>query len=184
MSHIECPHCGYKALSVATRCPRCGGDLPPQRLRHPDVKPLLARLRPVFIFAGAIVAGIVAVMVVRHRAGSTALVVPPAAAPLDTASSIEPQPSPQPRPPSAPAAAPAPEVRPAAGQAVRRYARTWVNIREGRGRGTPAVRVLNPGEAVRVDSLRRGWYRVLVDGRTLGYVHRGQLDAAPPPAQP
>jgi len=45
------------------------------------------------------------------------------------------------------------------------------------------VRVLNPGEAVLVDSLKRGWYRVLADGRIVGYVHRTQLDAAPPAAR-
>jgi hypothetical protein len=32
-----------------------------------------------------------------------------------------------------------------------------------------------------VDSLLRGWYRVLEDGRTIGYVHRSTLAAAPPP---
>jgi hypothetical protein len=42
------------------------------------------------------------------------------------------------------------------------------------------VAVLNPGDAVIVDSLVRGWYRVLVDGRALGYVHRSTLDVARP----
>jgi hypothetical protein len=40
--------------------------------------------------------------------------------------------------------------------------------------------MLNPGDAVMVDSLVRGWYRVLVDGRVLGYVHRSTLDVARP----
>jgi hypothetical protein len=193
MSYIECGQCGHKALSVATRCPRCGHDLPPQRLRPPEPKPELPRLRPVLLVAGAVVAGVAIVLVARHRAGSSADVVPPAAAPLDTAASLEPQPRPQPPPagdstssamPAPSARAPAPEVRPAAGQAGRRYARTWVNVREGRGRDTPVIRVLNPGEAVRVDSLIKGWYRVLVDGLPLGYVHRRQLDAVPPPDRP
>ena len=198
MSYIECTKCGHKALSVATRCPRCGHDLPPQRLRPPEPKPELPRLRPVLLVAGAVVAGVVIVLVARHRADSTAVVVPPVAAPLDTAAALEPQPRPQPPPPAddttnsampapsarPPAPAPAPEVRPAAGKAGRRYARTWVNVREGRGRDTPVIRVLDPGEAVRVDSLIKGWYRVLVDGRPLGYVHRRQLDAVPPPERP
>jgi hypothetical protein len=42
------------------------------------------------------------------------------------------------------------------------------------------VAVLNPGDAVLVDSLVRGWYRVLVDGRAVGYVHRSTLDATRP----
>jgi hypothetical protein len=45
-----------------------------------------------------------------------------------------------------------------------------------RSRATPAVRVLNPGDAVQVDSLSRGWYRVLIDGHPAGYVHRSNLD--------
>jgi hypothetical protein len=63
---------------------------------------------------------------------------------------------------------------------VTRYARTWVNVRGGRANGTASVRVLSPGEQVLVDSLRGGWYRVLADGRPLGYVHRSNLDIAPP----
>jgi hypothetical protein len=44
--------------------------------------------------------------------------------------------------------------------------------------------VLNPGEAVLVDSLRRGWYRVVVEGRTAGYVHRDNLVVVPPARTP
>jgi hypothetical protein len=40
--------------------------------------------------------------------------------------------------------------------------------------------MLNPGDAVTVDSLVRGWYRVTVDGRALGYVHRSNLDVSRP----
>jgi hypothetical protein len=72
-------------------------------------------------------------------------------------------------------AAPAP-----AGPGIRRYAQTWVNVRGDRARSAPAVGLLNPGDAVTVDSLVRGWYRVLVDGRTLGYVHRSMLDVSRP----
>ena len=60
-------------------------------------------------------------------------------------------------------------------------ARTWVNVRGARGRAAPSVRVLNPGDVVQVDSLSRGWYRVLIDGRAAGYVHRSNLDPVPPP---
>jgi hypothetical protein len=63
---------------------------------------------------------------------------------------------------------------------ARRFARTWVNVRGARDRAAPVVRVLNPGDAVQVDSLSRGWYRVLIDGRAVGYVHRSNLDPVPP----
>jgi hypothetical protein len=44
--------------------------------------------------------------------------------------------------------------------------------------------VLQPGDAVLVDSLVRGWYRVVADGRTVGYAHRRYLAATPPAAAP
>ena len=66
------------------------------------------------------------------------------------------------------------------GRAIRRYAQTWVNVRGDRTRSAPTVAMLNPGDSVTVDSLVRGWYRVLVDGRTLGYVHRSTLDVSRP----
>jgi hypothetical protein len=66
------------------------------------------------------------------------------------------------------------------GRAIRRYAQTWVNVRGDRTRSAPTVAMLNPGDSVTVDSLVRGWYRVLVDGRTLGYVHRFTLDVSRP----
>jgi hypothetical protein len=79
------------------------------------------------------------------------------------------------------AAASAPDSTPTpAGAGIRRYAQTWVNVRSDRTRSAPAVGILNPGDAVTVDSLVRGWYRVSVDGRTLGYVHRSALDVSRP----
>ena len=41
-----------------------------------------------------------------------------------------------------------------------------------------------PGELVGVDSLGRGWYRVLVDGVPVGFVDRSSLAPAPPDALP
>ncbi|HEX3274561.1 MAG TPA: SH3 domain-containing protein [Gemmatimonadales bacterium] len=48
----------------------------------------------------------------------------------------------------------------------------WANIRQARARSSPAVGRLEPGDSVMVDSLRGGWYRVLMDGRPVGYLHR------------
>ncbi len=76
-------------------------------------------------------------------------------------------------------AAPAPVLPPPAaaptGQQSRRYASTWVNVRQGRGRDAPTVRVLEPGDAVLVDSLDQGWYRVSIGGQPIGYAHRANL---------
>lgn len=69
---------------------------------------------------------------------------------------------------------------PPSGGPVQRYARTWVNVRAGRSGGTALVRTLRPGEPVMVDSLVAGWYRIVVDGRTDGYVDRSYLDEAAP----
>jgi hypothetical protein len=63
----------------------------------------------------------------------------------------------------------------AAGGPLQRYARTWVSIRAGRSDGSAAVRTLEPGEAVLVDSLSQGWYRVVVGGRAVGYVDGSYL---------
>jgi hypothetical protein len=82
-----------------------------------------------------------------------------------------------------PRAAPVPEVlAPAvpAGDQVRRYATTWVNVRDRRGPGAEPVRVLDPGEAILVDSLVGGWYRVVIDGQPIGYAYGSNLSAETP----
>jgi uncharacterized protein YgiM (DUF1202 family) len=81
-----------------------------------------------------------------------------------------------------PQAAPPVEVTPsrATGRQLQRYAKTWVNVRGGRSRNASAVQVLNPGEAVLVDSLSRGWYRVHVGGQPVGYVDQRYLDMEAP----
>ena len=186
MAYIECPKCGYKALSVATRCPRCGHGFPTLLIRHPVSEPRLHRIWPVLIVAGALL--FVMVMVDRRQAGPREITGSPTRAALDTAPSIPAQPVHQ-TPPSTgdssrPVEPPLAVVPPPAGQWLQRYATTWVNVREARRGGTPAVRVLSPGDTVLVDSLRGGWYRVVVDGRTLGYVDRLYLDTVPPLDQP
>ena len=184
MTYIECPECGQKALSVATRCPRCGHNYPQRPIWKQASSPKLDRLRPLLPIVAVLVVGVVLVVVIARLAGSGPAAVPVVASPVAP-------PGPAPSAPASAAAdsliaaAPPPRAppRPAA-SGVQRYARTWVNVREARGSDAPAVRVLHPGEAVMVDSLRRGWYRVLADGHTLGYVHRSNLDAVPPPTQP
>ena len=185
MSYIECPQCGAKALSVATRCPRCGHNYPSQPIWKQASRSDLNRFRPLLPIVGVLVVGVVLVVAIARLAGPGRAAQPIASAPVRPA----PMDSAPPAPPAAaaaPAAAetvtPAPARQPARG--LQRYARTWVNVRESRARGAAAVRVLSPGEAVTVDSLRRGWYRVLTDNHTLGYVHRSNLASVPPPTRP
>jgi uncharacterized protein YgiM (DUF1202 family) len=72
----------------------------------------------------------------------------------------------------------------AAARAKRLYSSTWLNLRAERRNSSPVLRILHPGEPVRVDSLSQGWYRVVSDGNQPGWVDRRLLDSLPPPAQP
>jgi len=184
MAYIECPKCSYKALSVATRCPRCGHNFPIQLIRHPVSEPQIHKLWPVLILAGVLVTVVVMDMVVRHGAAPRAFTGSPVTPSLDSARYIPPQPvreTPAPTGDSSRSVEPLLSgIPPTGGRGSKRYATTWVNVRENRSGGSAAVRVLNPGEAVLVDSLSGGWYRVVADGRTLGYVDRLYLDTASP----
>jgi hypothetical protein len=67
---------------------------------------------------------------------------------------------------------------------ARRYASTWTNVRADRRNSASVLRVLRPGEAVQVDSLSQGWYRVTSHLQPAGYVDRRLLDTAPLPVSP
>lgn len=188
-AYVECPRCGGTALSVATRCPHCAFDFPPRPLRRSAERPNAARIRLLLAVVGVLVFGIVLLSVAGRRkapAGPGPAAVP-APAPAPAIDSI---PAATPPPPSARAAAPAPvspappapvpEAHAPAVPGLRRYARTWTNVRAGRGVSSPVNRIIEPGAAVLVDSLKRGWYRVLMDGKPVGYVYRTMLQAEPP----
>jgi hypothetical protein len=194
MTYVECPHCGGKALNVATRCPQCGGDFPSRPLQRGAAERTL-RLGPLLL-AAAIVALVVVIGIALSRSGSketsalAAIDTAPAATPrADNPHAATPRADSSggdtfrdtPLPTSAPAlsATPTSTAVPAPTTA-RRYARTWTHVRAAPTRASASTLVLDPGDAVQVDSLRRGWYRVLVDGRPKGYVHRSSLDEAPP----
>jgi hypothetical protein len=184
MAYIECPKCGYQALSVATRCPRCGQEFPTPLIRHPVSGPQIRKLWPLLVLAGILT--IVAVMnaVLRPRVAPAVLTESLVAPPLDSVRYIPIQPVAETAAPAGEGSRPlgplVSEAPPPDRPQVKLYATTWVNIREHRSGGTAAVRILNPGEAVLVDSLVGGWYRIVVDGRTLGYVDRSYLDTAAP----
>jgi hypothetical protein len=194
MTYMECPQCGRKALSVATRCPHCGVAFPSKPLQGSAPGYRLDRMRPVLAVGGVLALGAVLLTVVLPRlaskpaapaGGASASETTPTHATLPRAVSADSPVAADPsdavttvQPPAVPSApiSPTPPSPPA-----KRFARTWVNVRGGRGRATPTVRVLNPGDAVQVDSLSRGWYRVVIDGRAAGYVHRSNLDPVSPP---
>jgi ribosomal protein L37E len=181
-TYMECPQCGRKALSVATRCPHCGVAFPSKPLQRSAPGYRLDRLRPVLATGGVLILGAVLLAVVLPRLGSKAAA--PALAPAPgtvAADSTVDGAAPDGAPPVQPSAASAAPVTPTPHSPLaQRFARTWVNVRGARGRDAPAVRVLNPGDSVQVDSLSHGWYRVLIDGRAVGYVHRSNLDTVSP----
>jgi hypothetical protein len=157
--------------------PHCGEGIPST---CSSTRPGRSSDRLVVLLAGA--ALVVGLVFLGGRAGSAPKTVAlPQAAAEDT---VQPAPdTTSPPTPTAAAAAVAPppaDQPPAARSALRRYARTWVNVRAGRSGAAPGVRILSPGESILVDSLRRGWYRVLADGRAQGYVDRTFLDTVPP----
>jgi hypothetical protein len=192
-TYMECPQCGRKALSVATRCPHCGVAFPSKPLQRSAPGHRLDRLRPALAVGGVLILGVVLLAVVLPRLGSKAaapaqgtpsgetspsLPTPPGAVAAD--STIAGSASDRVAPVQPPAVSAAPVTPASPSPPARRYARTWVNVRAARSRAAPAVRVLNPGDTVEVDSLSRGWYRVLIDGRAAGYVHRSNLDPVSP----
>jgi hypothetical protein len=135
-----------------------------------------------------VVAAVGVVATLRRPGARQAAAAGPARATATAAESLPgsdmARPGPRARPVAPRAAADRAEPAAASANRVTRYARTWVNVRDGRAQATPSVRVLTPGEQVLVDSLKGGWYRVLAQGRTLGYVHRSNLEAGPPGARP
>ncbi len=194
-TYMQCPQCGRKALSVATRCPHCGVAFPSRPLQRSAPGDRRALLRPVLAVSGVLVLGAL-LAVVLPRLASKAAIPARGALPRET-SPILSEPGgatsadaavegvrsggdAAPQATALRAVATAPVGPAAAGPPTRRVARTWVNVRGGRSRGAPVVLVLNPGDTVQVDSLSRGWYRVLIDGRAAGYVYRSNLDPVPP----
>ncbi len=209
MSYVNCPDCNQKALSVATRCPRCGLAFE-GRFAGPPVKrsrPIV----PILLLTGGLAGVLVAVNLVVRETGTAPptrapVVRPPAArAPVARAPVVSEGMAPPPRAESLPAApptrtepepqplvvAPPPAARPAAEPRMAlavagesRYANTWVNVRAGRSPSAPVIRTLEPGELVAVDTPQQGWYRVVNGGREPGYVDGRFLDTAPPPDSP
>jgi hypothetical protein len=168
-SYKQCSECGKRALSIATRCPGCGRELP-----APEADPVLdlRRFRSPRVLGGIIatIAVLTATALARSRrplvqqssfavaqsasALSAVAYTTTAAARLDTVR-----------------AAPLPTA--SAGQLL--VARSWTNVRKSRSKRADLEAVLLPGDTVLADSLEQGWYRVALDGEVLGYAHRSTL---------
>jgi hypothetical protein len=209
MPYNVCPNCGQKALTVATRCPRCGVAFETQFLGRQAPAKRPSRVPMALVIIGG-VALIVVANVVIERSG----IVPPRSAALEPAPRpvVAPQPSRESLLPAAESlrrtrpAAPQPESQPqspapsptraaeslappvplaavapaGASTTERRYASDWTNLRASRSSSAAVIRILRPGEAVLVDSLGQGWYRVVSDGQPVGYADRRLLGTTPP----
>ncbi|MBL8979067.1 MAG: SH3 domain-containing protein [Gemmatimonadetes bacterium] len=108
MSYVNCPDCNQKALSVATRCPRCGLAFE-GRFAGPPVKrsrPIV----PILLLTGGLAGVLVAVnLVVRETGTAPKVGVPVAKAPVVKAPAVSEGmvPPPRPEPARQPAVAPA-----------------------------------------------------------------------------
>lgn len=176
-SYRQCSECGKRALSIATRCPGCGRELPepavPDHGSHD-----LARFMSVPAALGVVVLAGMAITSWERRGidrptpaeSSFIESEPPAVAPfvsmprLDTASAGA---------ATAWAVAGGASTTGAAGE--RLVARSWTNVRSRRTVKGELTAVLMPGDTVVADSLSRNWYRVALEGEVMGYAHRSTL---------
>ena len=160
-SYRQCPDCGKRALSIATRCPGCGRELPPKPAARRGLASGLGRYVP---WLGVLTAGAVLVTVVLGRVGR------PGRAPVEEESSV----AATTRVDTTTAAA-SPAASAPAGELL--VARTWTHVRNRRTVTGEVEAMLMPGDTVLADSLGRGWYRVALEGEVLGYAHRSTLVA-------
>ena len=168
-SYRQCSECGKRALSIATRCPGCGRELPdPAVPDQPAVD--LGHLRSVPVVLGlltlvVVLAGIRSGKRHPQPAGEESSFL----APASNALSIDPlAASPRLATPEA-AAAPAEDT----GRVL--VARTWTHVRSRRSPKAELSAVLTPGDTVLADSLSRGWYRVVLEGEVMGYAYKSGL---------
>ena len=208
MPYTVCPNCGQKALRVATRCPKCGiafeaqfyqHSAPPPRSHGKSVGILIAGVAVVLLVANALWRRFDVPLPPAPQVRKVATAPPREPQPLPQTQtpreslgavreSLGTAPLPQPRLPASPPAAAPRVVAPsatltpiAAAATPHRYASTWMNVRAERRNSAAVLRILHPGEAVQVDSLSQGWYRVVSSGEESGWVDRRLLDSVPPP---
>jgi ribosomal protein L37E len=168
-AYMTCSECGKRALSIATRCPQCGFEFPARPIEQRSWTSDLGRLLPLLVAGGVVAATLTVVTVVVRRTASrpegpaTAEAHATAGSEMDTAVAA---------------------ASPAASRGERRFARTWTNVRSRRSVAGDLVGVLLPGDTVLADSLSRGWWRVIFEGKVMGYAYHTTLVADRPPVGP
>ena len=166
-TYRECPSCGKRALSIATRCPGCGQEFPSQPIRWQAARPDTGRAGPLWA-AAVILLAVAGVLTLATRRGAAGDGDSPVTADTRAEPPVELE-------TAQAAASPAmPDSVPSAG-AVPRRARTWTKVHGRRSTRADLVAVLLPGDTVLADSLRGGWWRVALEGRVLGYVYAPTL---------
>lgn len=168
-SYRQC-QCGKRALGIATRCPSCGSALLSPVVREVGTGPDLGRLLSK-VAGGLIATALVLVAAGLARSHRSPKQPPaPAADPASATSRVAytTQAAARVETPT-PGRAPAPR----AGEVL--VAKTWTNVRKSRDKLAGVQGVLLPGDTVLADSLVDGWYRVVLESKVLGYVHRSTL---------
>jgi hypothetical protein len=166
-SYRQC-ECGKRALSIATRCPACGRELlgPPVKEESTGVD--VGRfLSPRTLGWGLAAAVVVALAVFGRRGRSSADPSSATAGSAGTSAEVGFSRWDALDTVSAPAMAP--------GASELLVAKTWTHVRKTRRVSGEVEAVLLPGDTVVADSLRRGWYRVALEGEVLGYAHQSTL---------
>jgi hypothetical protein len=179
-------------LSIATRCPGCGRELPSPQApdrggpgRLTSVQSLLGLLA----LAAALVAGWEgrrraaagtdesSYLTTADRAEPGETPAPLASAPLAATPRLD---TLDPRlPAAADSLSPTAQVSgpDVAGRLL--VARTWTHVRNRRSVKGGLEAVLMPGDTVLADSLSRGWYRVALEGEVMGYAYASTLVSGP-----
>lgn len=174
-SYKGCPTCGARALSIATRCPGCGGEFLAGEEPNGTGR-RLPRLSIPLSAPAVVLAGIG--IVVASQVGRTASVreersslgaavtadVPTEVGAAGTGAV-----------PDSVAATPAGRAPPLAA-AVLVTDRT-IYLRQARSRSAALEAVLEPGDTLAVDSLSGGWYRVRFEGAVMGYAEGSRVDS-------
>ena len=179
-SYKQCTGCGARALSIATRCPRCHREYPAS-VEEPVATPGQAlgrvRLRTPAIVAGFLALGAVLTVTELGQTSGTRG-TPQSAVARDTggeASEVAFIHSEAGR--ASEAVTPAAQAR---SPGALRVAKSWTHVRKARSRSADLEAVLTPGDTVFAGSLERGWYRVALDGEVLGYANESMLTPAEP----
>lgn len=177
-SYKQCTECGARALSIATRCPRCHREFPAPA-EEPVVTPVRRlgrmRLRTPGIAVGLL--GLGAVLTVTELGQTTGSAEPAPTAAAESSAAMSEVGFVHSQAGRASVSVAQPPERDAG---ELRVAKSWTHVRKARSRSADLEAVLTPGDTVFADSLDRGWYRVALDGEVLGYANESMLTPTEP----